>query len=304
MFSKEDVMEMNDCSLKDEIDKPLDQKWFNILTNLQGKTTFEEIDNSFKKMEFDRRKEKEEYWFQQSVLNYLNLFITSDIMPRIYTEQDLLDDVYGFIKQSRLINETEAVTSSGSHSSSENKNLYRNIGSDARTERQRNGEHADLVFRHNGYEIGCVEIALDDHGPHGTKELNEKRLKTPKMMRSFCSRIVEQFKTSPNEIKIVGIIISGNYITAKAMSFSKGSIGLVSSSQRLKIPSSVNEIPRFLPPVLHLIYNCSQIIKSTKKHLERISGTVSLVQLASCEEKYFPPAFVINNIKKRKIPLF
>jgi hypothetical protein len=54
-----------------------------------------------------------------------------------------------------------------------------------------------------------MEIGLDDHGPRGTKELNEKRLKTPKMMRCFCSRIVEQFKTSPNKIKIVGIIISG-----------------------------------------------------------------------------------------------
>lgn len=43
MFSKEDFVEMNDCSLKDEIDKPLDRKLFNILTNLQGKTTFEKL---------------------------------------------------------------------------------------------------------------------------------------------------------------------------------------------------------------------------------------------------------------------
>lgn len=249
---------------------------------------------------FDRRKEKEEYWLQQSVLNYLNLFITSDTMPRIYTEADLLDAVYGFIKQSRLISETEAITAIGSQSSSENKNLYRNIGSNDRIERQQNADHADLVFRHNGYEIGCVEIGLDDYGSHGTKELNEKRLKTPKMMRCFCSRIVEQFKISPSEIKAVGILISGNYITAKAMSFSKGSIGLVSSSQRLKMPSSVNEIPRFLPPVLHLIYNCSQIIKSTKEHLENISGIVSLGQLAPCEGKYFPPTFLPNSNKKRK----
>lgn len=84
------------------------------------------------------------------------------------------------------------------------------------------------------------------------------------------------------------------------MSFSKGSIGLVSSSQRLKMPSSVNEIPRFLPPVLHLIYNCSQIIKSTKEHLENISGIVSLGQLAPCEGKYFPPTFLPNSNKKRK----
>ncbi len=96
-----------------------------------------------------------------------------------------------------------------SNSSGENKNLYRGIGSEEKSERQKNSEHVDLVFMHNGYEVGCVEIGLNDHGPNGTKELNEKRLKTPKMLRCFCSRIVEQFKTTPDEIKTVGIIISG-----------------------------------------------------------------------------------------------
>lgn len=86
------------------------------------------------------------------------------------------------------------------------------------------------------------------------------------------------------------------------MSFPKGSIGLISSSQRLKMPTSISEIPRFLPPVLCLIYNCSQIIKSTKKHLEKISGIISLSQLAPCEEKYFPPTFVISSNKGRKAP--
>jgi hypothetical protein len=39
MFSKEDIVEMYDCSLQDEIDKPLNQKLFNILINLQGKVS-------------------------------------------------------------------------------------------------------------------------------------------------------------------------------------------------------------------------------------------------------------------------
>jgi hypothetical protein len=69
---------------------------FSLLTFSQ--TTFENIDKTYRTMLFDRRKEKEEYWFQQSVFNYLNLFVNSNIMPRKYTEQDLLDAVYGFIK--------------------------------------------------------------------------------------------------------------------------------------------------------------------------------------------------------------
>lgn len=39
MFSKEDIVEMKHCSLQDEIDKPLNQKLFDILANLQGKVS-------------------------------------------------------------------------------------------------------------------------------------------------------------------------------------------------------------------------------------------------------------------------
>lgn len=70
-------------------------------------------------------------------------------------------------------------------------------------------DHSDLTFKHLSSELDCVEIGLVDHGPTGTKELQESKLKTPKMMRSFCSQIVEQYEIRANKVKIASIIISG-----------------------------------------------------------------------------------------------
>jgi hypothetical protein len=105
------------------------------------------------------------------------------------------------------------ISVSASNASSENKNHKREIGSLCGIERQASAEHADLVFKYVTSEIGCVEIGLEDHGPKGTKELNEKKIKAPRMMRNFCSRILEQYKTKPTGIKAVSIIISGMILT-------------------------------------------------------------------------------------------
>lgn len=76
--------------------------------------------------------------------------------------------------------------------------------------RQKAGDAYDLVFKHFSSEIGCVEVGLKDKGPNGTKEMQEKGMKTPKMMKAFCCRMLEQYPTAePNKIKTAGLIING-----------------------------------------------------------------------------------------------
>ncbi|KAG1167158.1 hypothetical protein G6F36_012662 [Rhizopus arrhizus] len=270
---------------------------------LERKNTFEGIDEAFQPLRFNRLQQPEEYWCRESILNYLNLFINSDTIAPFNTEQDLLEDVYGFIKASKRLNSTIAETASGSNASGENKNLNRDIGSVTKIERQVSAEPADLVFKYVSSELGCVEVGLVDHGPNGTKELNEKRLKTPKMMRSFCSRILEQYKTKAVGIRVVGIVISGPYITVKVMSFNHASVGLVYTSPRLKMPERITEVARLLPLVLQLVYNCSQIIKGTVKHLEDTSTSVTLDSFDDDRINYFPPTFVsVDASKKESFP--
>lgn len=58
----------------------------------------------------------------------------------------------------------------------------------------------------------------------------------------------------------------GSFITAEVMTFAKGSVGVLFSSSRLKMPENISEVPALLPPVLALVYNCTLIIKHSIKN--------------------------------------
>ncbi|KAL0142701.1 hypothetical protein V8B55DRAFT_1563177 [Mucor lusitanicus] len=243
------------------------------------------------------------YWVINSILEYLDLFHDGKAV-QMKTEQDLLDEVYGFIKRSRSISQLQTETASGSMASSEAKNKKRAVGDTAKMSRQASGDHADLVFKYTSLEIGCLEIGFNDGGPNATKELQERDLKAPKMMKAFYTRIMEQFPFAQKEsIKLIGFIISGMHISAVQMSFSLGSVSLVSLSKRYKVPESVKEIPALLPPVLALVYNCALIMKSTSEHLDDS-------QSQPPPQTFFPPVFVpivsssnCSTGKKRKASL-
>lgn len=54
-------------------------------------------------------------------------------------------------------------------------------------------------------ELGCLEIGLNNNVRRGTKEMNERLLKLPKFMRSFCWRLVEEQKVNPTKIHKWGL---------------------------------------------------------------------------------------------------
>lgn len=61
-----------------------------------------------------------------------------------------------------------------------NKNTRRVIKSIDRIERQVLADHSDLTFKYLSNELSCIEIGFVDHGPNGTKELQETEIKLPK----------------------------------------------------------------------------------------------------------------------------
>lgn len=85
-------------------------------------------------------------------------------------------------------------------------------------------------------------------------------------------------------------------ISAQVMTCSKGSVSLLSTSLRYHMPESIEEIARLLPPVLKMIYNCSQIVKNTAVHLKKVSSTV---EINSNKNVYFPPCFIATANNKR-----
>lgn len=85
------------------------------------------------------------------------------------------------------------------------------MSSNGKVDRKISGDIPDLVFKYGENKLVCVEIGLTDNGTNGTKEMNEKRMKTPKMLRSFCGKIMRDYTlASPHNIKLVSFVISGN----------------------------------------------------------------------------------------------
>lgn len=96
--------------------------------------------------------------------------------------------------------------------------------------------------------------------------------------------------------------MEGPYITVEIMTFGHGSVGQLYTSPRLKMPESIGEVPRLLPPALSLIYNYAQVIKNTSQFLGKNIDEVNLNPFSNIDY-FFPPSFVpgaSNSPKKRK----
>lgn len=75
--------------------------------------------------------------------------------------------------------------------------------------RQIPADAPDLFFRYLDNEIGCVEIGLNDNGANSLKEMNEKKIKTPKIMRNSCWKIVKEYEMNPARLNMVSFVLSG-----------------------------------------------------------------------------------------------
>ncbi|KAL9538841.1 hypothetical protein MBANPS3_010643 [Mucor bainieri] len=318
LFSKEQIDEIEQELGESWLKKDLPPELSSMLSKLNGKVDFNTINSTYEAMSIDRRQEPALYWCKMSILNYLNLFVYEDHVQPFPTEQDLLKQMYGFIELSRFISKTTTETGAGSCSSTYNKNSKRTLSTMEQMNRQAVGDRSDLTFKYQTTELGCLEIGLIDHGPSGTKELQESSFKTPKMMRNFCRHIIDQYKVEAQHVKIVSFIISGQcqvqgnslvvlfthcllgpYISAEVMTF-KGCVGVLYSSPRLKMPENIAEIPRLLPPVLALVFNCSIIMKETVQFLVGTAASVNLDPFAN-SEYFFPDAYIPSmSNKKRK----
>lgn len=95
----------------------------------------------------------------------------------------------------------------------------------------------------------------------------------------------------------------GSFITAQVMTFTKGSVGILFSSPRLKMPENISQVPALLPPILALVYNCTLlIIKETAQLFKNESTHVNLNSFKNNDD-FFPDSFVPeskDSSKKRK----
>lgn len=94
----------------------------------------------------------------------------------------------------------------------------------------------------------------------------------------------------------------GSFITAQVMTFTKGSVGILFPSPRLKMPENISQIPALLPPILALVYNCTLIVKETAQLLKDESTQINLDPFKNSDD-FFPNSFVPeskDSSKKKK----
>ncbi|CAO3664789.1 unnamed protein product [Rhizopus stolonifer] len=299
-FSQSEFDEIKSEESIIKFNKPFPSDLQELILKLDKKTNFRDMYDAIDAVKAHPLDDPEKFWLKQSILDYLMLFSNDTTLASSEIEKDLLDDIYGFVKKSCKLSGTKTHGAKQSKASSVSKNADRTIGSSSTVQRKHTAENADLTFRHFSHELCCLEIGLNDCGPNDTKEMNESSIKTPIMMKNFCAHLISQYKMEPKNIKIMGIIISGLNIKALGMTFDKGSVSLLSTSDRLHMPESVSEVPRLLPPALRLVYNLNKFLKSTVDELKVVNSSIS------CDlddNFFFPPCFVpaaATSVNKRK----
>lgn len=66
-----------------------------------------------------------------------------------------------------------------------------------------------MSFKYNDNELRCVEFGLYDNDANSTKEVNERRIKTLKIMRNSCWKIVNEYEMNLASINMVSFVMSG-----------------------------------------------------------------------------------------------
>ncbi|RCH85923.1 hypothetical protein CU098_003701, partial [Rhizopus stolonifer] len=283
LFTEEEIEEMIAASGKNDLEAALPAHLEDLLKNLARKSTFVGIENCFNSYRHSRITHPEEQWIVQRILDYIDLFFDGDSARKFNI--------------SRTINEFAA----GSAASNESNDINRDISSLKKVSRQIPGDVPDLSFKYNDNELRCVEFGLYDNDANSTKEVNERRIKTLKIMRNSCWKIVNEYEMNLASINMVSFVMSGPHLTSSIISFHSG-IALVYSSGRMKMPTNIKETSRLFPRALRLCYNAGMIMKKTVEVLDEVCQSEE--SSAGVKELFFPSAFELNGVntsnKRRK----
>ncbi|GAA5816521.1 hypothetical protein MFLAVUS_010050 [Mucor flavus] len=96
--TEEEIKEVEEKAEAEEFEEEQPKDIINCLSGLDEKKTFHDIYSAFKDVKVDRYEKPEVHWCLQSVLDFIDLFYNASTI-NVTTEQDLLDEVYGFIKK-------------------------------------------------------------------------------------------------------------------------------------------------------------------------------------------------------------
>ncbi|KAI9470437.1 hypothetical protein BDB00DRAFT_880123 [Zychaea mexicana] len=177
-------------------------------------------------------------------------------------------------------------------------NSDRKVSGKKPLEEQTSSIRPDFLVINDGLDFAVSECGKDDVGGISKKEIVERQLHVPKVMKDILHRAL----TKGNHAES----LARTRVQAQVLDCPKGYICRLMSSNEYQLPQKADMISAQLFPLMKLTLQVKAITKSTikafKKHqrAQAKNAKQSVFTLNSPSALEIPPAFTIPTLKKSK----
>lgn len=156
-----------------------------------------------------------------------------------------------------------------SHSSSLRKNCEWTVDAIVKMKRKILGRRGDLLLRKITTEYGCAEAGRLFDGQNGTKLLQERGLKMPKMLKDIFDQLcvlVDEDEQKIRKLETIGFLHAGLMLRLDSPA---GYICRVSHTASLSIATQMTEFGKRTLPVILLAWKAKATVASTIRLIEQ-----------------------------------
>ncbi|CAI2182259.1 4637_t:CDS:10, partial [Funneliformis geosporum] len=125
------------------------------------------------------------------------------------------------------------------------------------------GRRGDMIIRKITDEYGCAEAGRQFEGQNGTKLLQEKGLKMPKMMKDMFDQLCRTFdqdEKKTRKLETIGFLHAGLMMTLLRLDSPAGYICRVSRSKPFFIATHIKEFGKKTLPAIALTWKAKKIV--------------------------------------------
>ncbi|KAI9317093.1 hypothetical protein BX666DRAFT_2019122 [Dichotomocladium elegans] len=177
-------------------------EYLNSFTNL---TNIRDLDEHCRSRTFSFEEEYDLDWSQMSIDSALRLYKSKYLPLTTHTEVDVIRRIWFFVDTAFDNLDIDVRTGEmESVASSTRRNMQ-----DQDIKRKLHGHRADFLLIADHLELGCAEIGKIDGGDADRKEMNEKGLKCPKMMKDMLWLMAKEYEDKSRHLVTVGFIMMG-----------------------------------------------------------------------------------------------
>ncbi|KAI7848094.1 hypothetical protein BDC45DRAFT_575174 [Circinella umbellata] len=258
---------------------------------------------------FDQEHQFDEAWVQATILDFLNMYrydtlkdiqingSEMDYVTRCWSNFDRCFENIGVPGRDRTCQATLVRV---------NKN--RSITGEKSIDQQQRSVRPDFLLIKGGVEFAVGECGKEDLGGVGKKEIVERGLHVPKIMKDLFVRALSKGRNKisfAEKLKIVAINENGNRLQVCVLDSPKGYACRLFESNEYELPTSASLICAQLFPMMKMVLRAKLIVLQSQKELKRNQELIAstdpgFVCLENQESKIIIPSSLTFSNKKQK----